>query len=55
MLEQYTLKMPHAVYAGKGALANVKDITAQNAKKIAVFADQALSVRDFWKQPLKLY
>jgi DNA-binding MurR/RpiR family transcriptional regulator len=35
MLEQYTLKMPHAVYAGKGALANVKDITAQNAKKIA--------------------
>ena len=49
MLEQYTLKMPHAVYAGKGALANVKDITAQNAKKSQYLQIRALSVRDFWK------
>lgn len=52
MLEQYTLKMPHAVYAGKGALANVKDITAQNAKKIAVFADQGIIGAGLLEAPL---
>ena len=52
MLEQYTLKMPHAVYAGKGALANVKDITAQNAKKIAVFADQGIIDAGLLEAPL---
>ena len=52
MLEQYTLKMPHAVYAGKGALANIKDITAQNAKKIAVFADQGIIGAGLLEAPL---
>ena len=44
--------MPHAVYAGKGALANVKDITAQNAKKIAVFADQGIIGAGLLEAPL---
>ena len=53
MLEKYVLKMPQSVYAGKGALENLKEITAQNAKKVAVFADQGIIGAGLLEAPLK--
>lgn len=51
-MEQYNLKMPHAVYAGKGALENLKDIVAVNATKVAVFADQGIISAGLLEKPL---
>lgn len=51
-MEQYSLKMPHAVYAGKGALENLKDVVAMNATKVAVFADQGIIGAGLLEKPL---
>lgn len=42
MLTQYTLKMPHVVYSGQGALNHVKEVVKQNAAKAAVFSDKGI-------------
>lgn len=42
MLTKYTLKMPHAVYSGEGALENIKTIIGTNVKKAAVFSDKGI-------------
>ncbi|MBU5478652.1 iron-containing alcohol dehydrogenase [Eubacterium sp. MSJ-13] len=51
-MEQYSLKMPHTVYAGKGALENLKDILTMNATKVAVFADQGIISEGLLEKPL---
>ncbi len=52
-MEQYSLKMPHSVFAGKGALSNIKNILNNNAKKVAIFADKGIIDAKLLELPLK--
>ena len=52
-MEQYSLKMPHAVYAGTGALKNLEEILKANATKVAVFADQGIIGAGLLEKPLE--
>jgi alcohol dehydrogenase class IV len=43
MLTTYNLKMPHAVYGGENAMANITSILqAANARKVAMFTDKGI-------------
>ena len=54
MLTQYTLKMPHGVYSGRGALDHVKEIVGKCATKVAVFSDQGIIGAGLLEKPLSL-
>lgn len=42
MLKNYTLKMPHTVYSGEGALDQIKTIIGKQVNKAAVFTDKGI-------------
>ena len=42
MLTQYTLKMPHVVYSGEGALDHIKEIAGTCGLKAVVFSDKGI-------------
>lgn len=54
MLTQYTLKMPHGVYSGRGALDHVKEIVGKCATKVTVFSDQGIIGAGLLEKPLSL-
>lgn len=54
MLTQYSLKMPHAVYGGSGALDHIKEIVGKNTAKAAVFSDKGVIGAGLLKRPLSL-
>lgn len=54
MLTKYTLKMPHAVYSGEGALENIKTIIGKDIKKVAVFTDKGIIGAGLLDLPLSI-
>ena len=43
MLESYTLKLPKAVYAGKGAMSKLEGVLKEaGATKVALFTDKSI-------------
>ncbi len=55
MLNQYSLKLPKAVYSGDGALNLITSILeGEKGKKTAVFTDQGIEKAGLLKEPLEL-
>lgn len=54
MLTQYTLKMPHVVYSGGGALNHIKEIAEKCATKAVVFSDKGIAAAGLLEKPLSL-
>lgn len=53
MLDNYNLKMPQAVYSGKGALSQIKKIL-RGVKKVAIFSDKGIINAGLLEKPLAL-
>ena len=52
MLTKYNLKMPHAVYCGEDAMANIGDIIRSlGAKKVAMFTDPGIEKTGLFALP----
>lgn len=52
MLTSYNIKMPHAVYCGENAMANVTSIIkSQQAKKVAIFTDKGIEAAGLFSLP----
>ena len=54
MLTQYTLKMPHVVYSGEGALDHIKEIAGTCGLKAVVFSDKGIRAAGLLERPLSL-
>lgn len=54
MLTQYTLKMPHVVYSGEGALNHMEEIVKKSASKAVVFSDKGIAAAGLLERPLSL-
>ena len=54
MLTQYTLKMPHVVYSGEGALDHIKEIAGTCGVKAVVFSDKGIRAAGLLERPLSL-
>lgn len=53
MLDNYSLMMPSAVYGGKDALNNIKQILEKNkVKKLALFTDKTIKSTGLLEEPL---
>lgn len=53
MLTQYTLKMPHVVYSGMGALENIATILASGISKVAILTDKGIVNSGLLELPLE--
>lgn len=51
-MDQYVLKMPHAVYSGTNALGCMKEAFGDNIRKVAVMTDKGIASAGLLERPL---